>query len=141
MLNVVIIMGRLTAQPEIKTTNSGITVCSFSVAVERSYQSGDEKQTDFINCVAWRNTAEFISKYFDKGQMIAIKGTLQQNTYTDKTGIKRATYEVIVNTADFCGNKQQNNGKNDNSEKNINYGNVDISEFEDISSSSGDLPF
>lgn len=132
-MNVVVIMGRLTKDPELKTTNNGISVTSFTVAVNRSYSK--ENQTDFINCVAWRNNAEFITKYFGKGQMIAIKGELHQRTFTDKDGNKRTTYDVVVTSADFCGNREQSK------EPDIDYQNADTSEFEKISMGAEDLPF
>lgn len=135
MLNVVVIMGRLTANPELRTTSGGISVSSFSVAVDRAYQSNGERQTDFINCVAWRSNADFITKYFTKGQMIAIRGTLQQNSYTDKDGNKRTTYDVVVEQAQFCGSKQEK------AEPNINLADVDTSEFDEISTEDDDLPF
>ena len=124
MLNVVVIMGRLTAQPELKTTQNGISVTSFAVAVDRK-----DKQTDFINCVAWRNNAEFITKYFGKGQMIAIQGTMQQRNYEDKNGNKRTTYDVVVDSANFCGSKQEKAEPD-----------VDTSDFEEIDTID-DLPF
>lgn len=130
-MNVIVIMGRLTKEPELKTTNNGISVTSFSVAVNRSYSK--ENQTDFINCVAWRNNAEFITKYFGKGQMIAIKGSLQQSSYTDKDGNKRTTYDVVVERADFCGNKEESK------EIDVDYNNT--GDFEDISMSEDDMPF
>ena len=132
-MNIVILMGRLTADPELRTTNNGVSVTSFSVAVDRAYTK--ERQADFINCVAWRNTAEFITKYFSKGQMIAFEGSLQQNNYTDKDGNKRTSYNVVVDSAQFCG------GKEPCSEPNVNYSEVDISDFEEISVSDEDLPF
>ena len=135
MLNVVIIMGRLTADPELKTTNSGISVTSFSVAVSRNYSKDGNAQTDFINCIAWRNNAEFITRYFGKGQMIAIKGSLQQNSYTDKNGNKRTSYDVVVDTADFCGRKEEAH------EPDVSYHDVDTSDFEEISADDEDLPF
>lgn len=108
MLNTVILMGRLTADPELRTTNTNLSVLSFTVAVDRSYQSqGQERQTDFINCVAWRQNADFISKYFRKGQMIAIEGSIQTRSYEDKNGNKRTAFEVIVNRASFCGSKSE----------------------------------
>ena len=91
MLNVVVLMGRLTSDPEIRHTPNDVAVTSFSIAVERSYKSGDERQTDFIDIVAWRSTAEFICKYFRKGQMIAIHGSIQTGTYKDKEGNTRKT--------------------------------------------------
>ena len=135
MLNVVVIMGRLTQNPELKTTGNGISVSSFSVAVDRAYQSNGERQTDFINCVAWRSNADFITKYFSKGQMIAIKGSLQQNNYTDKNGNKRTTYDVVVESANFCGSKEEK------AEPNVNLADVDITDFEEISIEDDDLPF
>ena len=135
-------MGRLTAQPELRTTGTGISVSSFSVAVDRSYQSGGERQTDFINCVAWRQNADFITKYFTKGQMIAIRGTLQQNSYTDKDGNKRTTYDVVVDQAQFCGSKQESGGSAPAKEAApASFSNVDTGDFEEISMGDDDLPF
>lgn len=108
MLNCVAIMGRLVADPELKTTGSGVSVCSFTVAVDRNFvRSGEERQTDFIDIVAWRNNAEFISRYFHKGSMIAIEGTLQSRNYEDKNGNKRKSTEVVVNNVSFCGSKSE----------------------------------
>lgn len=134
-MNVVIIMGRLTADPELRTTGSGISVTSFSIAVDRAYQNGGERQTDFINCVAWRNNAEFISKYFTKGQMIALRGSLQQNNYTDKDGNKRTSYNVVVDSANFCGSKETNTSPD------INFSQVNTSDFEEVDVTENDLPF
>ncbi len=112
MLNVAVIMGRLTAAPELRTTPNGVSVTSFSVAVERAYssRSGGERQTDFINVVAWRGTAEFICKYFQKGQMIAIDGSIQTRNYEDKQGNKRTAVEIVANNANFCGSKREAGG-------------------------------
>ncbi len=111
MLNRVILMGRLTADPELRQTPNGISVTSFSVAVDRSFlsQSG-ERVTDFINCVAWRQTAEFITKYFSKGRMIAVEGMLQVRRYTDQQGNNRTATEVVVDNASFCGSKAETGG-------------------------------
>lgn len=106
MLNKVILMGRLTADPEQKQTPSGVSVTSFSIAVDRNY-SGKGKQTDFINIVAWRQTAEFISKYFSKGRLIALEGSLQSRSYEDRNGSKRTVYEVVVEQAHFADSKQE----------------------------------
>ena len=107
-MNVVCMIGRLTSDCELKTTQNGVSVTSFNLAVDRSYTpKGQEKQTDFIPCVAWRNTAEFISKYFRKGQRMAVKGELQQRTYTANDGSKRNVYEVIVDGAFFCESKAE----------------------------------
>lgn len=110
MINNVTLMGRLTAAPELKRTQSDTGVTAFRVAVDRSYQTKDgEKQTDFITCVAWRGTAEFICKYFDKGDFIAVTGEIQTRNYTDKDGNKRTAVEVVVNQASFCGGKNSGN--------------------------------
>lgn len=111
-LNTVIIMGRITHDLEIKQTQSGIASLRFSVAVDR-YSKDDEKKTDFINCVAYRNSAEFIGKYFGKGRMIAITGSLHTYNYDDNNGVKRYVTEVIVDSADFTGEpKHTENAQN-----------------------------
>lgn len=102
MLNVVVLSGRLTAEPELKTTQNGISVCSFSIAVERRYKQGEEKQADFINIVAWRSSAEFVSKYFKKGSMIAIRGSIQTRKYQDRDGINRTAFEVVADDVQFA---------------------------------------
>ena len=102
MLNVVVLSGRLTADPELKTTANGISVCSFSIAVERRYRSGEERQSDFINIVTWRSSAEFVSKYFKKGQMIAIRGSIQTRRYQDKDGNNRTAFEVVADDVQFA---------------------------------------
>ena len=137
MLNIAVIMGRLTADPELKTTNSGISVCSFTVAVERNYSNGGERQTDFINCVAWRQTAEFISKYFSKGSMIAINGNIQQRQYNDKDGNKRYAFEIVVGNANFCGSKSES-GTNSGNSADVQ---IDESDFEERTLSDEDVPF
>ena len=97
MINMVALMGRLTFEPEVRTTPSGVSVMRFQVACDRNYQrSGQDRQADFIDCVAWRQTAEFISRYFHKGSMIAVEGTLQTSTYTDKNGNQRKQVEVLA---------------------------------------------
>lgn len=114
MINNVVLMGRLTAVPELKTTQNGISTIRFGVAVERRYnKQGEEKQTDFIDCVAWRQTAEFISKYFNKGSMIAVVGSIQTRSYEDKNGNKRKAVEVQVENVSFCGSKGES-GNNPN---------------------------
>ncbi|MBQ6164748.1 MAG: single-stranded DNA-binding protein [Clostridia bacterium] len=108
MLNSAIIMGRLTADPELRTTQSGLSVSTFTVAVERNYSGKDsERKTDFIRCVAWRQQAEFLTKYFGKGQMIAVQGTIQVRNYEDRNGIKREQTEIIVDNISFCGSKAE----------------------------------
>lgn len=108
MLNCAVIMGRLTADPELRTTPNGVSVTSFSVAVDRSYQkAGEERQTDFINVVAWRQTAEFVSRYFHKGSMIAVQGSIQTRNYEDKTGARRTAVEIVADNVSFCGSKAE----------------------------------
>ena len=104
MLNRVILMGRLVADPELRQTPNGISVATFRIAVDRNYQSkgSSERQADFINCVAWRQTGEFVSRYFQKGRMIAVEGSLQSRNYEDKQGQKRTAYEVVVDQAYFA---------------------------------------
>lgn len=98
MLNHIVIMGRLTRDPELRRTGNGIAVASFTVAVDRDFgaKDGGEKETDFIDCVAWRNTGEFVSKYFSKGSMIVVSGRLQGRNWTDKDGNKRKTMEIVA---------------------------------------------
>lgn len=107
MLNSCVLMGRLTADPELRTTQNGKSVASFSLAVERDFQRDGERQTDFIDVVAWRGTAEFVCKYFRKGRMLAIVGHIQTRTYTDKDGNKRKAVEVVADKADFTGEKAE----------------------------------
>lgn len=110
MINQVVLMGRLIADPELRTTTTGKSVCSFCVAVDRSYaKSGEQKQTDFINIVAWESTADFVSKYFSKGSMIAVIGKIQTRSYEDKDGKKRTAFEVLTREVSFCGSKAQTN--------------------------------
>lgn len=109
MLNNVVLMGRLVQTPELKQTASGVSVTSFTLAVERSFvKQGEERQADFIDCVAWRNTAEFITRYFIKGSMIAVTGSIQTRNYEDKNGNKRKATEVVIDNASFCGGKSEN---------------------------------
>lgn len=108
MINKAIIMGRLTADPELRQTTGGVACCQFTVAVNRDYvQQGQERQADFISVVAWRQTAEFISKYFSKGKMIAIDGELRTRTYDDKRypDVKHYVTEVYANKVSFCESK------------------------------------
>ena len=106
MLNVVAIMGRLTADPELKTTQQGTSVCSFRIACDRNFaRQGEQRQADFIDIVAWRAQAEFVCKYFQKGSMIAIEGSLQTRQYQDKNGNNRTATEVLASQVSFCGGK------------------------------------
>lgn len=109
MLNNVVIMGRICNDLELRKTSSDVSKCRFTVAVDRRYtKPGEEKQTDFIDVLAWRNTAEFVSKYFRKGEMIAIQGAIQTGSY-EKDGIKRKTFEIVADNVSFCGSKNDNN--------------------------------
>ena len=106
-LNKAILMGRLTREPELKTTASGVSVCSFTLAVARGYARDGGRETDFIDCVAWRSTAEFISRYFVKGQMMALVGSIQTRKWEDKDGNKRVSVEVVAEEASFCGERKE----------------------------------
>ena len=114
MLNHIVIMGRLTRDPELRRTGSGIAVASFTVAVDRDFggRDGGEKETDFIDCVAWRQTGEFVSKYFTKGRMIVVSGRLQIRSWTDKDGNKRRTAEVVADNCYFGDSKRDAEGGN-----------------------------
>lgn len=108
MLNIAALMGRLTADPELRTTQSGLSVISFRIAVDRNTaDSSGSRQTDFIDIVAWRGTAEFVCKYFTKGQMIAVNGSIQTRSYEDKQGNKRTVVEVVAANVNFCGSKNE----------------------------------
>ena len=121
MLNHITIMGRLTRDPELRRTGSGVAVASFTVAVDRDFggRDGGEKETDFIDCVAWRQTGEFVSKYFTKGSMIVVSGRLQIRAWNDKEGNKRRTAEVVADNVYFGESKRSNDG---NGYGNNNYG-------------------
>lgn len=108
-MNKAILVGNLTRDPEQRTTSSGIAVTSFTVAVRRRYKDADGNyQADFINCVAWRSTAEFVAKYFTKGSRIGVVGTIQTRTYDDQNGNKRYVTEVVADEVEFAGSKTQN---------------------------------
>ena len=124
MLNHITIMGRLTRDPELRHTGSGIPVASFRVAVDRDYQpkDGGERKTDFIDCVAWRQTGDFISKYFTKGRMIIVDGRLEVRDWTDKDGNKRTSAEVLVENAYFGDSKRDGDSGNAYSAPAANFG-------------------
>lgn len=160
MLNKVILMGRLTADPELRQTSSNISSCRFSIAVQRPYQKqGEERQTDFINVVTWRQTAEFVAKYFSKGKMIIVEGSLRNNNYEDKNGVKHYSMDVQADNVSFGESKNsvasgggaindnptftppRNDNtalQNSNSDSSLAIG--DLSDFEEILGD-GDLPF
>jgi single-strand DNA-binding protein len=115
MFNRVVLIGRLTADPELKTTNSGTAVCSFTLAVDRQFkdQNGN-KQVDFLNVVTWKGTAEFVSKYFSKGSAFGVEGSVQTRNWTDKDGNKRIATEIVADRAFFTGSKETNAPKAEN---------------------------
>lgn len=141
MLNKVVIMGRFTKDPELRRTGSGTAVTSFSLACDRDFKSqiGD-KETDFIEVVAWKNTAEFVSKYFRKGRMAVVDGRLQIRDWTDKAGNKRTTAEVVAENVYFADSKRSES--NDNQKENFNALSGRISDdFAPISEEDGEIPF
>ena len=140
MFNLVVLTGRLTAGPELKTTPSGVSVTTFSIAVSRRYKAGEETQADFINIVAWRQTAEFITKYFKKGSMIGIEGSIQTRRYTDKEGKNRTIFEVIANNVQFVEAKRDTAAGTN--EVPASFTNASVNEFTEVSGESDeDLPF
>ena len=149
MLNRVVLMGRITHDLELKQTQNGTAVLSFNLAVERNYApQGEERQTDFISCVAWRKTAEFINKYFAKGRMIAIEGNIQTRNYDDKNGVKHYVTEVIVDSVSFTGEQRDvasspplgNSQSENNSMNGGSHNDIDIDDFEVVISDDG-VPF
>lgn len=113
MLNRVILMGRLTAEPDYRTTPSGVAMVRFSLAVDRDFKSQNgERQTDFFNIIAWRSTADFVSRYFHKGQLVALQGTIQMNNYTDREGNKRTSYDIVADQVYFAEGKRDNGQQN-----------------------------
>lgn len=117
MLNTSILMGRLTADPELKYTQSDVPVASFTLAVDRTYKSGEEKKTDFINIVAWRQRAEFVTKWFKKGSLVVIEGAIQTRKYQDKDGSNKTVFEVVANNVHFGGGNVENKGNNPSGQK------------------------
>ncbi len=159
-MNVVCLMGRLTADPELRKTPSGVSMCRFSVAVNRQFSNANgERQTDFINCIAWRQTAEFISRYFRKGNMIGLNGSIQTGRYTDRdTGKERTSFDVVINNAYFAESKGSTQGTSNYStnyssdynqssrqtENNFGastFSTGDLDGFSTVATDDGDLPF
>lgn len=151
-MNQVVLMGRLTRDPELRHTQSGIPVASFSLAVDRRYSKDAERQTDFIDIVAWRQLGEFVSKYFVKGQMAAVVGKLQIRDWTDKEGGKRRSAEVIADNVYFTGSKRESQGGDggyapfsDNDAPPAASGGfsepVGTSDFAELDDDDGELPF
>ena len=148
MLNVVVLTGRLTADPELRHTPNDIAVTSFTIAVNRKFaRPGEERQTDFIDIVAWRNTAEFVCKYFKKGQLIAIEGSIQTRSYQDKDGNKRKAFEIVAKDAQFSESKKSADANSfesgDSSYESINNSSYSSGSQEDFQTieSDDDLPF
>lgn len=153
MINTAVIMGRLTAAPELRQTQSGISVARFSVAVERPYSKDGERQTDFLDVVAWRNTADFVCRYFVKGQMIALSGSIQARTYTDRDGNKRKSVEIFADGVSFCGDKPERKAQTYDAEPasaepakppekpEPQYRQQSMDDFVDVPMSDDDLPF
>jgi len=111
MLNCAVIMGRLVADPELRSTQSGKNVTSFRVAVDRGYvKPGEERQADFIDVVAWERSAEFVTRFFRKGSMIAVQGRIQTRNYEDKSGNKRTAFEIVADNVSFTGSKSESGG-------------------------------
>lgn len=137
MLNKIFIMGRLTADPELRRTNNGTAVTSLTLAVDRDFKNADgTKDTDFISVVAWRNQAEFLAKYFSKGRMAVVEGRLQMRDWTDKDGNKRRTAEVVADNVYF-GDSKSDNGGRQAAKAPVD---VDAQDFEEVEDDT-DLPF
>lgn len=133
-MNTVALIGRLTYKPELKTTQSGLSVLNFQVAVDRQYQSNGERKADFIDCQAWKKTAEFINQYFHKGDQIALTGSIQTDSYTDKDGNKHKSTIVVTNNVSFCGsNKSNHNTENVAQSQQTSYSNnIDFEDDDDL---------
>lgn len=130
-MNIIAIKGRLVRDPEIRQTQSGVSVTNITVAVDRSYSAGGEKQTDFFDCVFWRQGAEFVSKYFKKGKEIIVTGEMQSRKWQDKDGNNRISWEIQNAHAEFCGGK----GENTQQEK------QNVSDYAVVDDSADDIPF
>lgn len=145
MLNRIILMGRLTRDPELRRTQNGTAVTSFSIAVDRDFKNKDtgEKSTDFIDIVAWRQTAEFVCDYFSKGRMAVVEGRLQIRDWTDKDGNKRRSAEVLADNIYFGDSKRDANGDGYSAPQSYNYGGNDSSSqsFSEVDDDEGELPF
>ena len=148
-MNKAILMGRITRDLEMRTTTSGVSVCSFSIAVNRRFSKDGQQQTDFINCVAWRQQAEFICKYFAKGSMIAIVGSIQSRSWDSQDGKKQYATEVIVDEAYFTGSKAETGTQSAPANQSFNQPDADQAPFDEFDAtgfaamggSEDDLPF
>ena len=140
MLNHITIMGRLTRDPELRRTGSGVAVASFTIACDRDFGNNGEKETDFIDCVAWRQTGEFVSKYFAKGRMAVVSGRLQIRTWNDKDGNKRRTAEIVADNVYF-GDSKQDSGNQNNENTGYAKAQTATSDFVIIADDDAQLPF
>lgn len=143
MLNEVVLMGRLTRDPEIRKTSNDVSVCSFSIACERDIASKqtNERETDYFDIVAWRSTADFVGKYFAKGRMIIVKGRLQKRNYEDKDGNKRSVIEVIADSVYFGESKKNAESSTAASSESAPKASAENQDLEPIESDDDDLPF
>lgn len=141
MLNHIAIHGRLVRAPESRQTPTGVSVCNFTVAVDRSYtKQGEEKQTDFFECVAWRGLADTISKYFTKGKEIVVSGEMQSRKWQDKDGNNRISWEIMADSVDFCGSKGDSSS-NGNSAPATEPAAPIVADFTEVKAADSDLPF
>lgn len=144
MINNVTIMGRLTFDPELKSTPNGVSIIHFQVACDRNYQKqGQERKADFIDVVAWRQTAEFVSRYFRKGSMIAVEGSIRTDNFTDKNGNKRKSVQVMADKVSFCGSKTENNASNNPAftPPSVSFSSSNNDDIEEIIDYDDNLPF
>lgn len=132
MLNHIVICGRLTADPELRQTQSGVDVCSFTLAVDRDYKNGDEKVADFFTVTAWRGTAKFVSSYFAKGRMAIVEGSMESRKYEDKEGNKRTAWDVQAKNVYFADSKRDGGGGSAPAQN---------GGFEEVGEDDGELPF
>lgn len=139
-MNVAILMGRLTAEPELRHTANDIPVTSFTLAVDRRFKNGENREADFINIVAWRQTAEFVSKYFRKGQLVAVEGSIQTRRYQDKDGNNRTAFEVVASNVHFAERKNDGASRPAGEDAAPSYSNAESGDFSEISGED-DLPF
>lgn len=147
MLNNITIHGRLTKDPELKNTQSGVSVCNFTVAVDRAYaKQGEEKLTDFFEVVCWRGLADVVSKYFTRGKEIVVQGSMQSRKWQDKNGNNRISWELLADSVDFCGSKSDGGARQEHAAP-TSSGGIDVSasgddgEFAPVVTTDDDLPF
>lgn len=149
MLNKAVLMGRLTRDPELRYTQAGVAVASFSLAVDRDYQrNGEEREADFFDVTAWRHTGEFVSKYFSKGDMMVVEGRLELQKYTDRDGNNRQKVQIIANNVYFGSSKKSggtsggmSEGQSHDSPDYESYYSEGAATYEELSDDDGDLPF